>query len=113
MLDCLPQSLCSWDYRILNETNEIAALTFNFIGEQGCISFGNADYEVRKHGWLSGHWSLEREDRTYADAEKPNAFFRRFNISAPELQIVVKAISPLIRSYEIIYDARTVGVIRP
>jgi hypothetical protein len=110
---CLPKSLCTWDYRVLNGASGHAELTFDFFTEQGSVVIGGADYEVRKHGRLSGHWSFERNGITHADARKPNAFVRRFEISAAHCAITLEAASPFTRRFVMIADGAEVGSIRP
>ena len=80
MLTCIPQSLCTWNYRVLGAPSGPAELTFNVFKEVGTISLGGVELEVCKHGWMSGHWSLERNGESYADARKPSAIFRAFEI---------------------------------
>jgi hypothetical protein len=113
MLTCVPQSLCSWDYRILGASAGSAALTFYFLTEQGTISLGGAEHSVRKHGWLSGHWTLECDGDIYADAEKPSAMFRSFEIRTSEMKLTIKAQSAFTRAYEILAGGSVVGTIRP
>lgn len=113
MLTCIPQSLCSWDFRVIGASTGPAALTFNFFNEQGSISISGTEYAVRKHGPLSGHWTLERNAHTYADAQKPSAMFRSFEVQSGAVQLTVKAQSVLGRCYDILTDSQVVGTIRP
>lgn len=113
MLTCIPQSLCSWDFRVSGAPSGPAALNFNFFTEQGSISLGGIEFPVRKHGFLSGHWTLERDGATWADAKKPNALFRSFEVRSDAVQLTVKAQSAVTRSYDILADGSVVGTIRP
>lgn len=113
MLTCIPESLCTWDFRVLGASAGSAALTFNFFTEQGSISLGHTEFIVLKHGLFSGHWTLEREGQTAADARKPSAMFRSFELSAADLHLTVKAHSAFTRCYDILSSGKTVGEIRP
>ncbi len=113
MLTCNPQSLCSWNYRVLGAPSGEALLTFNHLNEQGTITLGGVELAVLKHGWMSGHWSLERNDETYADAQKPSAIYRSFDIRCGDVQLTVKAQSAFSRCFEILVNDSVVGVIRP
>jgi len=113
MLTCLPQSPCSWDFRIPDASAGPALVAFNFFTEQGAITLGGAEFAVRKHGPLSGHWTLEQEGQSVADARKPNPLFRSFELVADGMQLKVCAASPFTRSYEILSDGSPLGAIRP
>ena len=112
-MTCIPQSLCTWNFRVLEATAGPAALTFNFLSEQGSIFLGPAEFAVRKHGPLSGHWTLERDGRTDAEARKPSALFRSFEVKAESVSLIVKAQSALTRSFDILAGGRVAGTIRP
>jgi hypothetical protein len=113
MLTCIPQSLCTWDFRVLGASAGAAALTFNFLTEQGTISLGSNDFTVRKHGPMSGRWTLEHENQIAAEAHKPSAMFRAFELRVQDVQVAVKAQSPFTRCYDILSGGCVVGSIRP
>ena len=113
MLTCVPQSLCLWDYRVFGTSGGPAALTFNFFTEQGSIWLGDAEFMVVKHGPMSGHWTLQHGDRTLADATKPSAMFRSFELQVQDLHFTVRAQSAFTRCYDILSGDRRVGTIQP
>jgi hypothetical protein len=113
MLTCLPQSICSWDFTIPNTSSGLASIAFNFFTEQGSISLGGIDYAVRKHGPLSGHWTLESAGQPIADAHKPNPLFRAFELTADGFQVSVKALSPFTRAFGIYSGGQQLGLISP
>jgi hypothetical protein len=113
MLTCLPQSLCSWDFRVLGAFAGSATVTFNFFSEQGTISLGNMEFTVCKHGWLSGQWTLENSGGTVAAATKPNPLLRSFEVDAGDLRLTVKAQTPFTRCFDIVSNGAVVGSIRP
>ena len=71
MLLCIPQSLCSWDYRVLGVSAGEAALMFDYFTEQGGVMLGGTQFSVRKHGPFSGRWTLEQDDQAVAEANSP------------------------------------------
>jgi hypothetical protein len=113
MLTCLPQSICSWDYRIPDASAGPAAVTFNFFTEQGAISLGGAEYAIRKHGPLSGHWTLEAQGRPVGDAQKPNPFTRRFELDVDGCVLTLRASSSFTRRFDFVSGGKTVGTICP
>ena len=113
MLTCLPQSLCSWDYRILGARSGDAAITFNFFTEQGTLALGPTAYTIRKHGPMSGTWTLEQGPAIIAQAVKPSALFRRFHITSNGPAFDLASETPLTRTFDFLIGDRVVGSIRP
>ena len=70
MLTCRPQSLCSWNYRILGAAADDATVTFRWLNEGGEIFYDGQEYVIQKQGLMSGHWTLEHDGDVYADAQK-------------------------------------------
>jgi hypothetical protein len=105
--------MCSWNYLVRGPEAGDAIVTFNFLSEQGTIALGGVTLQVVKQGWLSGHWTLDTEAGPYAQAVKPNALFRSFNIDAGGQQFNVAAASPIGRTFNITADGQTLGTIRP
>lgn len=113
MLTCQPQSFFSWDYRVQGAVAGPALLTFDSFAEEGGITLGAVQYTIRKQGALSGRWNLLRDGKILAEAHKPDAFTRLFQIRTAKSQVSARAESPFSRRYAIIQDRRKVGTIRP
>jgi len=113
VLTCLPKSLCSWDYRVLGAEDGPAELTFSWVSEQGTIRFGADEFEVVKHGPLSGHWTLESGGQVIASAQKPSAVFRAYELSMAGADFAVKPQSAFTRCFDIEFAGQVVGSIRP
>jgi hypothetical protein len=102
--------MCSWNYRITGADAGPAAVTFGFT-EHGTISLGNETFDVRKQGWLSGHWTLEQQDIVRAEATK-RTMVRTFDVAYDGLSFVVQA-EMMSRCFEILSGDAVVGTIRP
>ncbi len=113
MLTCLPQSFFSWNYQVPDTSTGTAELNINFFTEQGSIRFDNREFEVRKHGWLSGHWTLESNLQTLVDGQKLNPINRTFEIMAGGQHLTLKAQSAFTRCFDILESDRLLGTIRP
>ena len=105
--------MCLWDYRIFGTANDPALLTFDFFTEQGSIQLGEARFTVRKHGPMSGHWTLEHGEHVLADATKPSAMFRSFELQVHDLHFTVRAQTAFTRCYDILCGERRIGTIQP
>jgi len=83
------------------------------MSEQGTISLAGVELQVSKHGWTSGHWTLERNGESYVDAQKPSVMFRSFDLTCGGEKFVVKARSPFSRCFDILSEGKVVGAIQP
>lgn len=114
MTECLPTSLCSWNYRIQGLRVGAVSVEYDWFTEQGHIQFPAAAFTVRKHGPLSGRWTLEQHgSRTLAEAHKPSAIFRAFEVRGEGVAFTLKAESPFTRIFLLIVGDQVVGRIRP
>ena len=113
MLTCLPRSLCTWDYRVPDASSGTAELNFNFLTEQGDIQLADQGYEVRKHGWTSGHWTLEVNGHTLADVQKISPLTRTFEVETGGQHLTVQAQSVFTRCFDILELDRVQGTIQP
>ena len=111
-LSCVPESICSWNFRISDDSRDVARVGLDFLTEQGTIKYGETTFDVIKHGWLSGHWSLNQASSVQANAHKPLIFTRQFEISTETSNITLKA-DMLSRRFVISISDRAVGSIAP
>ena len=113
MIECLPRSLCSWNFSAGGLSTGPALVEYDWFTEQGRIVSGDIAYEIRKHGMLSGRWTLEQAGAVVAEAHKPSAMFRSFEIGCQGMHFTVRAESAVRRAFDIIIDQRVAGSIRP
>lgn len=88
-------------------------MEYDWLCEQGRIVDSQIGYEIRKHGVFSGRWTLEHAGAVVAEAHKPSAMFRSFEVSSQGLDFTVRAESAFGRAFEIIVGKQVVGSIRP
>ncbi len=113
MIECLPASLCSWNFVVRGFSSGPATVKYDWFSEQGRIDFGGVEYDIRKHGMFSGRWTLERAAVVVAEAHKPSAMFRAFEIRSESVHLLLKAETPFTRAFHLSMGGRTVGSIRP
>ena len=97
MILCTPKGIFSWNY-ILSGAGHSAIVELDWMREQGTITIDGKPHDVRKHGALSGHWTLEADSTTLASAQKSSAFTRSFDLTAPSGDLVLRARSALGRT---------------
>ncbi|MEM8719562.1 MAG: hypothetical protein AAGE84_09675 [Cyanobacteria bacterium P01_G01_bin.39] len=111
-LTCLPRSIFSWNYSVIDVDNNTKALVnFNFASEQGSIILDLNDYKIQ-HRWLSGEWLLKIDDEVVATAIKPNPLTRFFEVTYEDKIVILKAESPFSRTF-LIEQNEILGVIEP
>lgn len=113
MIDCLPRSLCSWDFTASGLSCGTAILEYDWITDQGRILTPRIGYDIRKHGVFSGRWTFEQSGHVVADAQKPSAMFRTFEISTEGVHLTLQAESAFQRVFEVLIDQQIVGRIAP
>ena len=112
MIRCRPQGICSWSFYLEGEGNR-ASLEFSWMSEQGTIIADGAHFEVRKHGVLSGHWTLDHAGQEIASAQKSSAFTRTFEIESPMGSLVLRAESSFTRRFRVERSGDLVATISP
>jgi hypothetical protein len=86
---------------------------FNWLGEQGSITADGIPFEVRKHGLLFGHWTLDRHGESVASAQKANPFTRTFEIQHNQESLILCAESAFGRSFRLQRSEEVIATIRP
>jgi hypothetical protein len=112
MIHCKPKGLCSWDFFLDGEAHH-ASLEFNWLGEQGTITADEEPFEVRKHGMLSGYWTLNHGGGTVASAQKSSPFTRTFEVQTADASLLLRAESAFGRSFCVEHSEEVIATIRP
>ena len=112
VIECRPQGFLSRVFS-LDGDDYSATLKTDWLTEQGEIMVDGEQCIVRKHGPLSGHWSLEIEGQEYASAQKASLFTRTFEISSPMGELRLVADSIFTRCFRIECDGEVIATIRP
>lgn len=112
MITCVPESVFGWNFEATGASGGPAEVTFNFFTEQGAIQYGGVEYDVRKHGMLSGEWTLEANGQVYARAVKNNPLTRKFQVEEGGGEFTLRALI-MMRGYEILRGDTVIGTINP
>ncbi len=112
MIRCTPKGICSWDFRLNGEGHD-ATLVFNWLGEQGGITADGACFRVRKHGMVSGHWTLNDDGKEIAYGQKSTAFTRTFEIQDASGALGLRAKSPFGRGFLVERSNDVIATISP
>lgn len=115
-LTCLPQSLCSWNYRVTGLPEADAMIEFDFFCEQGRIDFRvpqQHTLDIVKPTMLVGHWLLKHGDTVLAEAQKLSMFGRTIEIGDGSDLYVLSPQSLLGRTFFLKKNDSEVGRIAP
>ena len=107
---CLPMGLCSWNYR-LEGGGVRGSLDYATWTEQGTLRTGAESFRVKKHGALSGRWTLESSRGTSFIAQK--SISRHFEISTALGALVLEAESAFTRRFHLTLDGRVLAKYTP
>jgi hypothetical protein len=113
MIECLPKSICSWNFSAEGLSSGLVSIEYDWFTEQGRIVAARMGYDIRKHGAFSGRWTLEQANEVVAEAHKPSAMFRSFEVNSHSLRFSIRAASALTRAFEFVIGEQVVGVVRP
>ena len=113
MLKCLPKSICSRNFRVIGLPEGEAEVDFDSMSEQGTISMAGEKLRVRKHGAMSGQWTLERDGEVLAEAIKPSAMTRRIEVRTLGVTLSLDARSAFSNEFLLSHDGTRCGSIRP
>lgn len=97
MIDCRPQGICSWNYVLTGEGWQ-ASLRLGPFGEQGSFQVGGRDFDIRKHGFISGKWTAEIGGHAMMTAQKTNPFTRTIEIAGPRTNASLQSVSMFSRT---------------
>ncbi|WP_299487611.1 hypothetical protein [Acaryochloris sp. IP29b_bin.137] len=112
-LHCIPASMWGWNYGI--ETSQgTARIELKVMKDEGEIILPDESYTIT-HPMLSGEWVLkqDREDSIVAQARKPNPLRRKLELTCGTQKLVLQAVSPFRREFQIRQSNQVLGRIRP
>lgn len=112
MIECLPTGICSWNYVLRGEGHK-ARLDFFWSNEQGKIVVDGAEFGIRKHGFMSGRWSMNLRGEVFAEAKKPSSMSRTFYVSSPGGQLFLEADSWSSRTFGLHASGVRKATLRP
>lgn len=113
MLTLNPKSWFSWDFRVLDGDEELALIDHRWLREGASFSIGGRDFDVRRTSVVRGTFVLERAGVVLAEAAKPSAFRRTFEIRAGADQYRLVASTVFGRAFELWHSGAAIGRIWP
>ena len=113
MLEIVPKSWFSWDFRVLDGGRELTVIDRAWLRERGTFVVDGLQYEVRRTALTRSTFALEQGGVLIAEATKPSAFLRSFEMTAGREYYTLKAASPFRREFQLYRDTTLLGSIRP
>ncbi len=111
-IQCIPKGFFSSDFR-LQGIGHHGDLGFNWLTEQGALTVDDTSFEIRKHGPLSGSWTLEHNGTPVIAAQKSSPLVRAFALDTGCEEFALRARSPFGRSFELSRLHQTVASFLP
>lgn len=113
MLVAEPETFWNWNYTISRDGQPMARLSLAMFSEKGELEIAGAAYQVSRAGWASGAWSMSQDGFELISAEKPSAFYRRFDVRVGEKAYTLQARSAVGRAFELLDGDRVIGTFEP
>jgi hypothetical protein len=113
MLTLVPKNWFSWDFRVIDDSGDVALIDRHWFRERASFSIDGRSFNVRRTSVLQGTFVLEHEGETLAEAVKPSSFRRRFEITTGSGHYRLEAESMLGRAFVLSDDGIPVGEVRP
>lgn len=115
LLRAHPTRFFSWNYRIWDEADLASRLELElgvFRGG-GRLLVDGVEFIVRKEGILGSHFILEAETGVMAEAVKPSALRRSFQVRAGDRLFTLQAAGLFSRRYVLLHGHQEIGSISP
>ncbi len=110
MLKAIPKRWFSWDFTIIEGSQQVADIDVSWWRERGLLTVHGIDYMVYREG-LMGAFILELDGTVLARTEKPSAFHRTFLIEHENKQYTLRAMSAFRRAFLLLDGSRKIGSI--
>ena len=79
-LKAIPKGWWSWTFRIFDDEAWIGEIAFSWMREAGEVKLAGTNYRLYRQRTFGGLFVLEKNGETIAQAEKPSALARSFNV---------------------------------
>jgi hypothetical protein len=111
-LEIIPQSWVSWNFNVLQDGRPVGEIDISRWREKGALIVQGMTYQVYREGIMSGEFVLELNGTRLAQAEKPSALRRSFEVryAGTTYQWQGKTFR---RSFVLAENSRTVGSLTP
>lgn len=113
MLQIVPASWFSWDFRVTDASRTVADIAVSWWREKGRLTADGATYLVYREAVMSGAFVLEGPNGVLARAEKPSAFRREFVIAYAGRELTLRPRSMFRRAFDLLDGSRVLGSISP
>jgi len=112
-LEAKPKAWWSWTFRIIDDGNEIAEISFACMREAGTLQLVDSTYRLYRQGTFRGLFIMERNGAVIAHADKPSALVRSFNVHHGGKTYTLEAESIFRRKFVLREAGSTLGSIAP
>jgi len=113
MLEAVPKSLFSPDFRMLEDGREVTVLDASAWRERAEIEIAGAACRLYRRGHMSGAFVIEYQEVVLASATKPSAFRSAFDVDVRGRRFTLRKPSMWKRGFGLYEGGVPVGTIEP
>jgi hypothetical protein len=113
MLTAEAQGFWKRNYEVYHDAGPTIAVKIGWVGQGAFFSIDGVEFEIRREGMFSRHYTLRALDEVQAEAYRPSVFRGRFVIEAGEVDYSFEPCSPFGRSFELWDQGQVVGEVYP
>ena len=113
MLEAIPNNIFSKKFRLHQRDRLVGEVDTSVWREQGSIELEEGTYSLRREGFCSGDFYLERDGHIVARASKPSVLRNTFEIDLPNRHLTLRKLSPLNRRFGVFEGDKQIGSVYP
>ena len=113
MIEAIPTSIFSCNFRLQQQDKLIGEVDTSRWREQARIELEDGTYNLRREGFCSGDFYLEKDGKLVGRASKPSVLRNVFEIDLPNRHLTLRKLSALNRRFGVFEGDKQIGSVYP
>lgn len=113
MIEAIPANLFCKSFHLLQQDKLVGEIDSSLWREQARVELEDGTYNLRREGFCSGDFYLEKDGHVVARAIKPSILRNVFEIELPNHHLTLRKLSPLNRRFGVFEADKQIGSVYP
>ena len=113
MIEAIPTSIFSKNFRLRQQDKLVGEFGTSLWREQARVELEEGTYNLRREGFCSGDFYIEKDGKVVASATKPSIFRNVFQIDLPNHHLTLRKQSLLNRRLAVFEGDKQIGSVYP